>query len=48
MIRLENVNKYFFRDDPREVHALKDINLEIKKGEFTALIGPSGCGNCTQ
>ena len=47
MIRLENVNKYFFRDDPREVHALKDINLEIKKGEFTALIGPSGCGKTT-
>ena len=47
MIRLENVNKYFFRDDPREVHALKDINLEIQKGEFTALIGPSGCGKTT-
>ena len=47
MIRLENVNKYFFRDDPRVVHALKDINLEIEKGEFTALIGPSGCGKTT-
>lgn len=47
MIRLENVNKYFFKDDPREVHALKDINLEIDKGEFTALTGPSGCGKTT-
>ena len=47
MIRLQNVNKYFFKDDPREVHALKDINLEIKKGEFSALIGPSGCGKTT-
>ncbi len=32
MIRLENVNKYFYKDDPREVHALADINLEIEDG----------------
>lgn len=47
MIRLENVNKYFFKDDPREVHALRDINLHIEKEEFTAFVGPSGCGKTT-
>lgn len=47
MIKLENVNKYFYKDDPREVHALRDINLVIEEGEFTALIGPSGCGKTT-
>ena len=30
-----------------EHHALKDINLEIKENEVTAIIGPSGCGKST-
>ncbi|WP_373000934.1 ABC transporter ATP-binding protein [Sulfurimonas sp.] len=47
MIRLENVNKYFFKDDPREVHALVDINLTIENGEFSLFSGPSGCGKTT-
>ena len=47
MIRLENVNKYFYKDDPREVHALSDINLVVEEGEFTLFNGPSGCGKTT-
>ena len=47
MIRLENVNKYFYKDEPREVHALRDINLTIEEGEFSLLSGPSGCGKTT-
>ncbi|MBA3025379.1 MAG: ABC transporter ATP-binding protein [Sulfurimonas sp.] len=47
MIRLQNVNKYFYKDEPREVHALVDINLIIEDGEFTLFSGPSGCGKTT-
>jgi len=47
MIQLHNVNKYFFKGEPREVHALCDINLSISKGEFTLFSGPSGCGKTT-
>lgn len=47
MIKLQNVNKYFFKDEPREVHALNDINLTIEEGEFTLFSGPSGCGKTT-
>ncbi|WP_345977958.1 ABC transporter ATP-binding protein [Sulfurimonas sp. HSL3-7] len=47
MIKLENVQKYFYRGEPREVHALRDINLTIEKGEYTLFNGPSGCGKTT-
>src|SRR5881409_1228596 len=30
-----------------EVHAVKDVNLEIRDKEFVVLVGPSGCGKTT-
>ncbi len=43
IIRFENLNKKF--DSKRaQVHAVKDINLEIKKGEIFGIIGFSGAG----
>jgi NitT/TauT family transport system ATP-binding protein len=45
-IDIRQVNKVF-RTGEREVIALKEINLEIKQGEFVCLLGPSGCGKST-
>lgn len=41
-IRFENLNKYYGKN-----HVLKDINLEIEKGQLVTLLGPSGCGKST-
>ncbi len=46
MIRSRNLKKVFTSDEV-ETTALNDINLEIKSGEFVAIMGPSGCGKST-
>ena len=40
---LDKVNKIFANG----VHAVKDVTLEAKDGEFLVLVGPSGCGKST-
>lgn len=47
MIQVEGVNKYFYRGEAREVHALRDVTLTFEEGEFTVITGPSGCGKTT-
>lgn len=46
MISLKAVNKYYITGDEK-LHALKDINFEVKKGEFVSIMGPSGSGKST-
>ncbi len=43
---IQNVYKAFNKGD-QQVTVLRDINLQIKKGEFVSLLGPSGCGKST-
>lgn len=46
MIKLTNVSKTYYKDG-KEIPALKDINLEIDKGEIFGMIGYSGAGKST-
>ena len=46
MIKTENLQKYF-RTEEVETRALRGVNIEVREGEFVAIMGPSGCGKST-
>lgn len=41
-IKIRDLNVYY-----NKVHALKDINLDMPRGQITVIVGPSGCGKST-
>lgn len=45
-IEVKNLS-IIFEQDEKKMTALKDISLDIKKGEFVCLLGPSDCGKST-
>jgi len=46
MIRLRGIER-IFRVGEEEVHALRDVNLDIAAGEYLSIMGPSGSGKST-
>jgi putative ABC transport system ATP-binding protein len=46
MIRTKNLRKLYSTEEI-ETTALNNVNLEVKQGEFVAIMGPSGCGKST-
>lgn len=42
-VSLKKINKFY----DKNVHAVKDFSLDIKKHEFIVFVGPSGCGKST-
>jgi putative ABC transport system ATP-binding protein len=47
IIKLNNVSLWYEKGKPIEVKALKNISIEIAKGDYVAFFGPSGCGKTT-
>ena len=43
----QNLNMIFKTPNGETVHALKDVNFTLKKGELLTVLGPSGCGKTT-
>jgi iron(III) transport system ATP-binding protein len=41
-LSVKNINKYF-----GDFQALKNVNFDVKEGEFVCILGPSGCGKTT-
>ena len=46
LIRMRGITKRFYTEEV-ETHALSDVDLEIREGEYVSIAGPSGCGKST-
>ena len=46
-IELINVSRRFLTPDGKSMTALRDFNMTVQRGEFVAVVGPTGCGKST-
>ena len=46
-IELVNVGRRFLTPDGKSMTALRDFSMSVAKGEFAAVVGPTGCGKST-
>jgi ABC-type antimicrobial peptide transport system, ATPase component len=47
MIRIQNIDKYYNRQKPNEIHVLNDVTYEFPESGMCAIFGLSGCGKTT-
>jgi NitT/TauT family transport system ATP-binding protein len=46
-IELINVSRRFLTPDGKSLLALRDFTMQVRRGEFVAIVGPTGCGKST-
>ena len=47
LLQISHLHKRYNEGKPNEVHALRGVELTVKKGDMMAIMGPSGCGKTT-
>ena len=47
IIEMKNIVKSFYIGTPNQLNILKNIDINVKKGEFVSIVGTSGSGKST-